>query len=78
MVWRGGRVVEGARLESVFTGNRNAGSNPAPSASYLSATIPISSSRHTKRPNLRGVIVSAFAVDVRMNTLATAPVRELW
>ena len=32
---RGGRVVEGARLESVFTGNRNAGSNPALSASYF-------------------------------------------
>ena len=29
---RGGRVVEGARLESVYTGNRIAGSNPAPSA----------------------------------------------
>ena len=29
---RGGRVVEGARLESVFTGDRNAGSNPALSA----------------------------------------------
>lgn len=27
-----GRVVEGARLESVYTGNRIAGSNPAPSA----------------------------------------------
>jgi hypothetical protein len=26
-------VVEGARLESVFTGNRNVGSNPTPSAS---------------------------------------------
>jgi hypothetical protein len=25
-------VVEGARLESVYTGNRIAGSNPAPSA----------------------------------------------
>ena len=33
---RGGRVVEGARLESVFTGNRNAGSNPALSASQVS------------------------------------------
>lgn len=32
---RGGRVVEGARLESVFTGDRNAGSNPALSASSL-------------------------------------------
>jgi hypothetical protein len=29
---RGGRAVEGARLESVFTGNRNVGSNPTPSA----------------------------------------------
>lgn len=32
---RGGRVVEGARLESVFTGDRNAGSNPALSANRL-------------------------------------------
>ena len=32
---RGGRVVEGARLESVFTGDRNAGSNPALSASIF-------------------------------------------
>ncbi len=32
---RGGRVVEGARLESVYTGNRIAGSNPAPSATAL-------------------------------------------
>jgi hypothetical protein len=30
--WRGVRVVEGARLESVYTGNRIAGSNPALSA----------------------------------------------
>jgi hypothetical protein len=28
-------VAEGARLESVFTGNRNVGSNPTPSASVL-------------------------------------------
>ena len=28
-------MAEGARLESVFTGNRNAGSNPAPSANLL-------------------------------------------
>src|SRR5437588_9046773 len=32
---RGGRVVEGARLESVYTGNGIAGSNPAPSARTL-------------------------------------------
>ena len=29
---------EGARLESVYTGNRIAGSNPAPSASIKSPT----------------------------------------
>ena len=33
--WRGGRVVEGARLESVYGGNSIAGSNPAPSAKLL-------------------------------------------
>jgi hypothetical protein len=30
--WRGGRAAEGARLESVYTGNRIEGSNPSPSA----------------------------------------------
>ena len=30
--WRGGRVAEGARLESVYTGNRIEGSNPSLSA----------------------------------------------
>ena len=31
--WRGGRAVEGARLEIVYTGNRIEGSNPSLSAS---------------------------------------------
>ena len=31
-IWRGGRVVEGARLERVYTGNRIEGSNPSLSA----------------------------------------------
>ena len=35
MEWTGGRVVEGARLESVYTGDRIAGSNPALSAMYF-------------------------------------------
>lgn len=34
-VRRGGRVAEGARLESVYTGNRIVGSNPTPSANAL-------------------------------------------
>ena len=31
-IWRGGRVVEGARLERVYAGNRIEGSNPSLSA----------------------------------------------
>ncbi len=34
---RGGRVVEGARLEFVYAGNRIAGSNPALSAIHRRA-----------------------------------------
>ena len=40
---RGGRVVEGARLESVYVGNRIAGSNPAPSAKSTVRRRPIAS-----------------------------------
>ena len=32
-------MAEGARLESVFTGNRNVGSNPTPSATFCEQTI---------------------------------------
>ena len=35
LVRRGGRVAEGARLESVYSGNVIAGSNPVLSAIYL-------------------------------------------
>ena len=36
---RDGRVVEGARLESGYTGNRIVGSNPTPSANLLFAHV---------------------------------------
>ena len=36
---RDGRVAEGARLESVYTGNRIVGSNPTPSARSLFIAI---------------------------------------
>src|SRR5665647_3446429 len=36
---RGGRVAEGARLESVYAGNRIAGSNPASSAKPTFPTV---------------------------------------
>ena len=41
MVWTGGRVVEGARLESVFRLKPNAGSNPALSAIFLKANFTV-------------------------------------
>jgi hypothetical protein len=37
--WRGGRAVEGARLESVYTRNCIVGSNPIPSANLRAKTI---------------------------------------
>ena len=35
IIWRGGRVVEGARLESVYRGNSIMGSNPILSAKII-------------------------------------------
>ena len=49
-VRRGGRAAEGARLESVYTGNRIAGSNPAPSARKTSG---IAAGPQPPRPRLR-------------------------
>ena len=37
--WRDGRVAEGARLESVYTGNRIEGSNPSLSARATQTTL---------------------------------------
>ena len=37
--WRDGRVVEGARLESVYRGNSIMGSNPILSANKLAIII---------------------------------------
>ena len=44
-------MVEGARLESVYTGNRIAGSNPAPSATKPLRTPP-STVRDAKIPRV--------------------------
>src|SRR5579885_3211373 len=41
--WRDGRVVEGARLESVYRGNSIEGSNPSLSAISLSFGLPVRS-----------------------------------
>src|SRR5580704_8854927 len=50
-VRRGGRVAEGARLESVYTGNRIVGSNPTLSASVLSKTFSSS-----LQPQANGIV----------------------
>ena len=55
MLRRGGRVAEGARLESVYAGNRIAGSNPAPSAISLFGTIQNNPVNGQKSPNTRGL-----------------------
>ena len=57
---RGGRVVEGARLESVYTGNRIAGSNPAPSAIFNSKEIvgALRPMRRTVSMRVPGMIVA--------------------
>ena len=55
MLRRGGRVAEGARLESVYAGNRIAGSNPAPSAISLFGTIQIRPKNGQKSRNTRGL-----------------------
>jgi hypothetical protein len=45
---RDGRVVEGARLESVFRGNSNVGSNPTLSAMRLAGAV-----KHVKLESCR-------------------------
>jgi hypothetical protein len=44
--WRDGRVAEGARLESVFRGNSNVGSNPTLSASTTKLSLRITPHRY--------------------------------
>jgi hypothetical protein len=46
---RGGRAVEGARLESVYAGNRIAGSNPAPSAKLFQKQLSFEA-EYLKKP----------------------------
>ena len=61
-------MAEGARLESVYTGNRIEGSNPSPSAIFLFAEIRHHSKNHRVFAML---IVSA----IRWHSLAFAPIR---
>ena len=58
-------MVEGARLESVYAGNRIAGSNPAPSAiikeDYLGSSWPKCLKLHTtQKYNLKFFLHSHF------------------
>ncbi len=43
-------MAEGARLESVFTGNRNVGSNPTPSATLTFVGLRQATGMRFKRP----------------------------
>ena len=61
-------MVEGARLESVYTGNRIAGSNPALSASFSLQTL-----QH-RRCGLKFLVVSkGFSGAMRTSQTAPAP-----
>ena len=65
-------MAEGARLESVFTGNRNGGSNPPPSANISFATVrPCPASLPIGHVNLDQRIVFQDAREVRTKNRKT-------
>jgi hypothetical protein len=78
-------VAEGARLESVFTGNRNVGSNPTPSASPQSQVLIYRSFFLARQlgpifgPNLGGhtPAVSALVVSVGASLRAAGSLRNV-
>ena len=47
-------MAEGARLESVYAGDRIEGSNPSPSAIFLEATVSLQDGCRRKSQLLRG------------------------
>src|SRR5580693_9515482 len=53
---RDGRVAEGARLESVYTGNRIVGSNPTPSANRPFAFVRWRPLSHFKSTRFRATV----------------------
>lgn len=55
---RGGRVAEGARLESVYTGDRIGGSNPFLSAERKLILISVLFFKNLFKINIMGVISS--------------------
>ena len=62
--WRGGRVAEGARLESVYTGNRIEGSNPSLSASRCRAVL--------RKPRDRALQVAFILQKIDKNSVLPA------
>ncbi len=59
-------MAEGARLESVFTGNRNVGSNPTLSANILSKLLILLN--NVSRSELSGALNGAAANALAMDT----------
>jgi hypothetical protein len=57
---RDGRVAEGARLESVYTGNRIVGSNPTPSASRFIRVRPLAFTVGQLNPVFIGIYCTLY------------------
>jgi hypothetical protein len=64
-------VAEGARLESVFTGNRNVGSNPTPSAKLRSRMFA-----DGREPQLNLMFLAPDSLPVRR--CPPEPIADLW
>jgi hypothetical protein len=59
-------VAEGARLESVYTGNRIVGSNPTPSASLLPKAVLRASRAADEPPIFRSVCLKVLYSDRKL------------
>ncbi len=66
-VRRGGRVAEGARLESVYTGNRIVGSNPTPSASLLLHAVVKRRGKASNQMPAQATLAQVFQVPVALS-----------
>jgi hypothetical protein len=64
-------VAEGARLESVFTGNRNVGSNPTPSANICSQMFAA-----VRKPQINLLFANLESLRVCQNSPESSP--DLW
>jgi hypothetical protein len=72
-------VAEGARLESVYTGNRIVGSNPTPSAKLFSGDVHGSSGAFPGGPNLQWLLaISVYNPAQLLGHLLGQRILALW